>query len=234
MAEILSLDHLTKVYKGSDKPALDDITLTIGKGRIVGLLGPNGSGKTTLIKLINGLLTPTAGEIRVGGFAIGPESKAIVSYLPDRFCLPGDTSVKELIGFYRDFYSDFDTERAYGMLESLQIDPLSRIKTFSKGMKEKIQLILVMSRRAQLYVLDEPIAGVDPAARDYIIRTIIGNYQPDASVLLSTHLITDVENILDDVIFIKEGKVILSSPVEELRIAQGKSLDAYFREVFSC
>ncbi len=234
MAEILSLDHLSKVYKGSATPALNDVTLTIGRGRIVGLLGPNGSGKTTLIKLINGLLRPTAGEITVGGFPVGPESKAIVSYLPDRFCLPLDSTVTELIGFYCDFYSDFDTQRAYAMLESLQIDPQSRIKTFSKGMKEKIQLILTMSRRAQLYVLDEPIAGVDPAARDYIIRTIIGNYQPEASVLLSTHLIADVENILDDVIFIKEGKVILSSSVEELRIAQGKSLDAYFREVFSC
>ena len=234
MAELLCTEHLTKIYKGSTEPALDDVSLTIARGRIVGLLGPNGSGKTTLIKLINGLLNVTGGSITINGMAPGPATKAIVSYLPDRFCLSGDQTVSELIGFYRDFYEDFDTERAFSMLDSLQIARDVRVKTFSKGMKEKLQLIMVMSRRAQLYVLDEPIAGVDPAARDYIIRTIIGNYEPDASILLSTHLIQDVENVLDDVIFIKEGRILLSSSVEELREQQGKSLDAYYREVFSC
>ncbi|MCR5268413.1 MAG: ABC transporter ATP-binding protein [Lachnospiraceae bacterium] len=234
MDELLFTEHLTKVYKGSNVPALNDVSLSIAKGRITGLLGPNGSGKTTLIKLINGLLTVTQGSILIDGMKIGPETKAMVSYLPDRFCLSDDQTVTELLDFYGDFYSDFDRERASGMLDNLQIDHNSRVKSLSKGTKEKLQLIMVMSRRAKLYVLDEPIAGVDPAARDYIIRTIIGNYQPDASVLLSTHLIQDVENILDDVILIKEGKVLLSSSVEELREKQGKSLDAYFREVFSC
>ncbi len=234
MDELLLTEHLTKVYKGSNVPALNDVSLSIAKGRITGLLGPNGSGKTTLIKLINGLLTVTQGSILIDGMKIGPETKAMVSYLPDRFCLSDDQTVTELLDFYGDFYSDFDRERASGMLDNLQIDHNSRIKALSKGTKEKLQLIMVMSRRAKLYVLDEPIAGVDPAARDYIIRTIIGNYQPDASVLLSTHLIQDVENILDDVILIKEGKVLLSSSVEELREKQGKSLGAYVREVSAC
>ncbi|MBO4903002.1 MAG: ABC transporter ATP-binding protein [Lachnospiraceae bacterium] len=234
MAELLRTEHLVKVYDNMSMPALDDITLTIPTGRIVGLLGPNGSGKTTLIKLINGLLQPTSGSVLIEGNRPGPVSKAVVSYLPDRFCLPGDRTAEELMQFYADFYADFDRERAETMLGSLQIERTARIKGLSKGTKEKLQLIMAMSRRARLYVLDEPIAGVDPAARDYILKTIISNYQPDASILLSTHLISDVENILDDVIFIRNGRILLCSSVEKIREEQGKSLDAYFREVFAC
>ncbi len=234
MAELLRVEHLTKRYDKNGVPALDDVSVNIEAGHIVGLLGPNGSGKTTLIKLINGLLSVDEGSILIDGNAPGVESKAIVSYLPDRPCLSMDQNIEEAIDFYADFYADFDRERAEGMLASLGIGKKARIKTLSKGAKEKVQLILVMSRRARLYVLDEPIAGVDPAARDFIIRTIISNYEPDASVLLSTHLISDVENILDDVIFIRDGKIILQESAESLRERQGKSLDAYFREVFAC
>ena len=234
MAELLKTEHLVKTYETNARPALNDVTLAIPEGRIVGLLGPNGSGKTTLIKLINGLLTPTSGSVTINGYAPGPETKAVVSYLPDRFCLPQDKTIEELINYYFDFYADFDTERANDMLSRLQIDPHSRVKTLSKGTQEKLQLVLVMSRRARLYILDEPIAGVDPAARDYILKTIISNYQEDASILLSTHLISDVEPILDDVIFIRNGRLVLCSSVEELREEQGKSLDTYFREVFAC
>ena len=234
MAELLQTNNLSKVYGKGEKRALSDVSVTIPRGRIVGLLGPNGSGKTTFIKLINGLLQPSGGNILIDGNAPGKESKAIVSYLPDKFCLSPDQTIDELITFYADFYNDFDRQRAAEMLSSLQIDEKRRIKTLSKGTKEKLQLIMVMSRRAKLYVLDEPIAGVDPAARDYIIRTIINNYDKEASVLISTHLISDVEPILDDVIFIKEGRILLYSDAEDLRERQGKSLDAYFREVFAC
>ena len=234
MAELLEIANLVKTYAKGAQPALNDVTLTIPRGRIVGLLGPNGSGKTTLIKLINGLLVATSGTVLINGYAPGVESKAVVSYLPDQFCLSEDMTALELMNFYSDFYADFDTGRAQQMLSNLQIDLRARIRTLSKGTKEKLQLIMVMSRRAQLYVLDEPIAGVDPAARDYILRTIITNYDNDASVLLSTHLISDVENVLDDVILIRDGKILLSACAEDLREQQGKSLDAYFREVFAC
>ena len=234
MAELLEIANLVKIYAKGAQPALNDVTLTIPRGRIVGLLGPNGSGKTTLIKLINGLLVATSGTVLINGYAPGVESKAVVSYLPDQFCLSEDMTALELMNFYSDFYADFDTGRAQQMLSNLQIDLRARIRTLSKGTKEKLQLIMVMSRRAQLYVLDEPIAGVDPAARDYILRTIITNYDKDASVLLSTHLISDVENVLDDVILIRDGKILLSACAEDLREQQGKSLDAYFREVFAC
>ncbi|MBR6451115.1 MAG: ABC transporter ATP-binding protein [Lachnospiraceae bacterium] len=234
MAELLRVDHLTKRYGKYGAPALDDVSLTIEEGHIVGLLGPNGSGKTTLIKLINGLLTADGGSILIGGEAPGVKSKAMISYLADRTCLSTDQTINDAVDFYADFYEDFDRTRATQMLSSLAIDPKARIKTLSKGTQEKVQLILVMSRRARLYILDEPIAGVDPAARDYIIRTIISNYEPDASILLSTHLITDVENVLDDVIFIRDGKIVLHEAAEALRERQGKSLDAYFREVFAC
>ncbi len=215
-------------------PALDNLTLTIPRGKIIGLLGPNGSGKTTLIKLINGLLTPTTGEVLINGLKPGVESKAVISYLPERTYFEKKMKVSELLDFFQDFYADFSRERAEEMLQNLQIDSNASLKTLSKGTKEKVQLILVMSRNAQLYILDEPIAGVDPAARDYILRTILTNYNQDSTILLSTHLISDIENILDEVLFIRNGKLLLQSSVEELREQQGKSVDAYFREVFSC
>ena len=214
--------------------ALDGVNLTVMPGRVVGLLGPNGSGKTTLIKLINGLLTPTAGEVRVCGLQPGKESKALVSYLPDRPCLPEWMSVEQLMDYYADFFTDFDRVRADDMLGRLSLHKELRVSQMSKGMKEKVQLILVMSRRARLYLLDEPIGGVDPATRDYILETIIRNYDEQASVVISTHLISDVENVLDDVIFLNNGKVTLQSSVDDIREQYGKSVDALFREVFRC
>ena len=191
---------------------------------MVGLLGSNGSGKSTLIKLINGLLVPSSGQIFICGQAPGPETKAIVSYLPERTYLPDTVRVKGLLSFFRDFYTDFDAAKAEEMLQKLDIDPSSPLKTLSKGTREK----------ARVYILDEPIAGVDPAARDYILKTIIQDYSEDASILLSTHLIADVEQLLDDVIFLKDGQIILSSSVEEIRDTRHQSVDSYFREVFSC
>ena len=234
MNYLLEANALCKCYQKKSAPALNELTLRIPGGRIIGLLGPNGSGKTTFIKLINGLLTPTSGTLTVNGFAPGPETKAMISYLPERTCLQNSMKVEQLIGFFADFYADFSVETAYGMFASLGIDPSARLKTLSKGTREKVQLILVMSRRAQLYILDEPIAGVDPAARDYILKTIISNYNENATILLSTHLISDIENILDEVIFIRNGNVILYAPAEQIREEKGKSLDAYFREVFVC
>lgn len=214
--------------------ALSNIDLTLERGEIIGLLGPNGSGKTTLIKLINGLLLPTDGQITVNGSVPGVETKKIVSYLPERGCLDERRRISELISYYSDFYSDFDVSRAHTMLKDLDIDPSLRLKTLSKGTKEKVQLILVMSRDAQLYVLDEPIGGVDPAARDYILRTILTNYNEDASVLISTHLIADVENVLDRVLFLQNGQITLNASVDEIRSGHKKSVDALFREVFRC
>lgn len=196
--------------------ALSNVDLTLERGEIIGLLGPNGSGKTTLIKLINGLLLPTDGQIPVNGSVPGVETKKIVSYLPERGCLDERRRISELISYYSDFYSDFDVSRAHTMLKDLDIDPSLRLKTLSKGTKEKVQLILVMSRDAQLYVLDEPIGGVDPAARDYILRTILTNYNEDASVLISTHLIADVENVLDRVLFLQNGQITLNASVDEI------------------
>ena len=204
------------------------------RGKIVGLLGPNGSGKTTFIKMINGLLTPTSGEILINGFAPGVETKKVVSYLPERSYLQNQMNVNDIIDFFTKFYDDFQKDRAYAMLQSLNIDSTAKLKTLSKGTKEKVQLILVMSRDADLYILDEPIAGVDPAARDYILKTIITNYNENATIILSTHLISDIENILDDVIFIRDGHLLLSTTVEDIREQHGKSVDAYFREVFVC
>ncbi len=234
MSYLIEANGLTKQYDRKKPPALNALTLTIPGGRIIGLLGPNGSGKTTLIKLINGLLVPTSGTITVNGQAPGTASKAVISYLPERTCLQSSMKVQELVNFFADFYADFSKEKAYHMLASLHIDPTSRLKTLSKGTREKVQLILVMSRNAQLYILDEPIAGVDPAARDYILKTIIANYNENATLLISTHLISDIENILDDVIFIRDGSVLLYAPAERIREEKGKSLDAYFREVFTC
>ena len=214
--------------------ALEDINLSIEPGRVVGLLGPNGSGKTTLIKLANGLLTPTTGEILIDGKAPGKESKALVSYLSDKEYLPDWMSAKQLMDFFADFYADFDRERAKEMLARLSIDETMRIKQMSKGTREKVQLILVMSRQAKLYLLDEPIGGVDPATRDYILDTIIRNYNPEAAVVISTHLIADVEQVLDEVIFIQNGQILLQSDVDSIREEKGKSVDQYFREVFKC
>lgn len=234
MSYLIEIEHLTKQYDRNKPPALNDINLIIPGGRIIGLLGPNGSGKTTLIKLLNGLLTPSRGTLAVNGQAPGIASKSVISYLPERTYLQSSMKVTELIDFFTDFYADFSREKAYDMLASLQIDPGARLKTLSKGTKEKVQLILVMSRNAQLYILDEPIAGVDPAARDYILKTIISNYNENATILISTHLIADIENVLDDVIFIRDGSILLYSPAEKIREEKGKSLDAYFREVFTC
>ena len=233
MSELVNVSNLTMVYD-KKKTALDNLNLTIPRGKIVGLLGPNGSGKTTLIKILNGLLCPTKGTALINGNQPGPETKARVSYLPERTYLQTGMKVKELIAYFTDFYEDFRPERAREMLTSLGIDENDRIKTLSKGTREKVQLILVMSRDADLFILDEPIAGVDPAARDYIIKTIITNYNENATVLLSTHLISDIENILDEVIFIKNGNLVLQATVEEIREQKGKSVDAYFREVFAC
>lgn len=226
------MQGLTKVY--GNTLAVNNLNLTIPRGKIIGLLGPNGSGKTTLIKIINGLLTPTAGSILINGMAPGPETKARIAYLPERTYLQSGMKVCDLVDFFEDFYADFDKNRAFSMLSALNIQPTAQLKTLSKGTKEKVQLILVMSRHADLFILDEPIAGVDPAARDYILNTIITNYNENASILLSTHLISDIENILDEVIFIRNGQVITHMPVDRIREEYGQSVDAYFRRVFAC
>jgi ABC-2 type transport system ATP-binding protein len=231
---IIECRGLTKRFSGRAEPALNAVNLTIPKGQIVGLLGPNGSGKTTLIKLINGLLTPTSGEVFVNGMKPGVETKKIVSYLPERTYLNDWMSVQNIIDYFGDFYDNFKKEKAYDMLQRLHINPNDRLKTMSKGTKEKVQLILVMSREAQLYLLDEPIGGVDPAARDYILDTIISNYSEDATLLISTHLITDVEKILDGVVFINRGNIVLTSTVDVIREKENKSIDTLFREVFKC
>lgn len=232
MDNIIECKGLSKHF--GNKKALDHIDLKIQSGRIVGLLGPNGSGKTTLIKLANGLLTPTAGEIRIGGHIPGIESKRIVSFLPERTYLSDWMRVRDQLSFFRDFYPDFDQHKAEEMLRALDISVNDRIKTLSKGNKEKVQLIVVMSRAAKLYLLDEPIGGVDPAARDYILNTILTNYIENATVLISTHLIADVERVLDEVVFIRNGSVLLQETVDALREKEEKSVDAIFREVFKC
>ena len=232
MEALAVMQGLTKVY--GNTLAVNNLNLTIPRGKIIGLLGPNGSGKTTLIKMINGLLTPTAGSILINGMAPGPETKARIAYLPERTYLQSGMKVCDLVDFFEDFYADFDKNRAFSMLSALNIQPTAQLKTLSKGTKEKVQLILVMSRHADLFLLDEPIAGVDPAARDYILTTIITNYNENASILLSTHLISDIENILDEVIFIRNGQVITHMPVDRIREEYGQSVDAYFRRVFAC
>jgi ABC-2 type transport system ATP-binding protein len=229
---ILECRNLFKTYSNTE--ALKGINLTINRGKIVGLLGPNGSGKSTLIKLANGLLTPSSGEILIGGNTPGIETKKIVSYLPERTYLNDWMKVSDIINFFQDFYDNFNPEKAYNMLQKLNINPNDKLKTMSKGTKEKVQLILVMSREADLYLLDEPIAGVDPAARDYILNTIITNYNENATIIISTHLISDIERILDDVVFISYGKIFLTKSVDEIRENEGKSVDALFREVFKC
>ena len=229
---VLECKALTKNY--GHLAALDGVDFAIEPGRIVGLLGPNGSGKTTLIKLANGLLTPTSGDILVCGMAPGKETHALVSYLPERTSIPTWMTTTQLLDFYQDFYADFRRDAAEEMLQHLNIQPRQHIKQMSKGTREKVQLIMVMSRAAKLYLLDEPIGGVDPATRDYILSTIIGNYDPEAAVVISAHLISDVEKVLDDVIFINQGRVMLQTSVDQIREEKGMSVDELFREVFKC
>lgn len=216
------------------RPVLHDFSLQLERGRIIGLLGLNGSGKTTFIKILAGILSKNSGEIKISGRQIGIESKKIVSYLPERTYFSPSMKVKDTIKFFEDFYKDFKRERAEQMLSGLDISLNSKIKELSKGTREKVQLVLVMSREAELYLLDEPMGGVDPAARDYILKTILTNYNENASVIISTHLISDVEKVLDDVVFIKEGNVVLHQSVDEIRRENGMSVDALFREVFAC
>lgn len=232
MTAILECNGLTKKF--GNKTALSDLTLQIERGKIVGLLGPNGSGKSTLLKLANELLTPTDGNIFIKGMKPGIETKKIVSYLPEKTYLNDWMCVRQIIEFFSDFYADFQPEKAYDMLNRLQIDPHDRIKSMSKGTKEKVQLILVMSREAELYLLDEPIGGVDPAARDYILETILSNYNENATMIISTHLIADIEKVLDYVVFINQGQIVLTSSVDQIRDEKGQSVDALFREVFKC
>ena len=229
---VLECKNLTKQY--GHVTALEDVSFSIEPGRIVGLLGPNGSGKTTLIKLANGLLTPTSGELTICNADPGKETHAIVSYLPERTSIPLWMTATQLLDFYQDFYKEFRRDAAEEMLAHLNIPAKQRIKQMSKGTREKVQLIMVMSRAAKLYLLDEPIGGVDPATRDYILSTIIGNYDPEAAVVISTHLISDVEKVLDDVIFINQGRVMLQSSVDQIREEKGMSVDELFREVFKC
>lgn len=232
MDSVLKTTGLTKCY--GRVPALDNLNVELPQGKIIGLLGPNGSGKTTFIKIAAGLLTPTNGEMTICGERIGPGSKALVSYLPDRCCFGKQRKVTELLDFFGDFYEDFDRARAERMLLALGIDMEARLRTLSKGTLEKVQLVMTMSRRARLYLLDEPIGGVDPAARDYILNTIINNYDPRATVLISTHLISDVEQVLDEFLFLHQGRVIRQGQVDAVREETGKSLDELFREVFKC
>ena len=232
MEEILKLSNLTKRY--GCLPALDDVSLSLTSGKIIGLLGPYGSGKTTMMNICAGVLTPTSGDVQICGKPVGIESKALVSYLPDRTYLRGNQTLREQLEMFEDFYADFARKRAEAMLADLRLDLNARFQTLSKGNREKVQLVLVMSRRAKLNLLDEPIGGVDPAARDYILNTIINNYDPSATVLISTHLISDVEQVLDSYIFVNQGKIIRAGSVDEAREETGGSLDQLFREVFRC
>lgn len=229
---LIEIKDLTKSY--GKKQALKDINLTIEPGNIYGLLGPNGSGKTTLIKIINNLLTPTSGEIKIKGNTPGIESKKIISYLPERTYLNMNFKVKEVLDYFEDFYDNFDRKKALTLLRKLNINPEDKLKTMSKGTKEKVQLILVMSRKADLYILDEPIGGVDPASRDYILETILSNFDDKASMIISTHLIQDIESILDNVIFINKGKIILNDKADNIRTQRNQTIDQVFREEFKC
>lgn len=232
MKPIIECRNLTKTF-GPVK-ALDNISLPIPQGKIVGLLGPNASGKTTFIKILNELLTPTSGQVTIDGYEPGIETKKIVSYLPERTYLNDWMRVSDLINFFSDFYENFKPEKAYDMLKRLGIDSKDRLKTMSKGTKEKVQLVLVMSREARLYLLDEPIGGVDPAARDYILDTILSNYSEGSTIIISTHLISDIERILDEIVFLKQGRIEMAKSVDEIRESNGQSVDALFREVFRC
>ena len=227
---LVYLDHVTKNY--GHEVALMDVSLNIQPGRIIGLLGPNGSGKTTIIKLINGLLQPSLGNIYIHGQLPSPASKKVVSYLPDTTYLSENMKIIDAIRYFQDFYADFNVQRAYQLLNDLHLQPNQKLNSLSKGNKEKVQLILVMSREADLYVLDEPIGGVDPAARDYILRTIIQNRRPNSSVLISTHLIADIEQVFDEAIFINQGRILLHENTTVLRNQHGKSIDEIFRDQF--
>ena len=229
---LLEVSHVSKSY-GNNR-VLDDVTFNITKGKIVGLLGPNGSGKTTLIKLINDLLKEDDGTIKVEGLALGVETKKLISYLPDKNYLNNNMTVLELLNYFKDFYEDFRIDKAKELIGKLNLDLNQKLKTMSKGTKEKVQLILVMSRKAKLYILDEPIGGIDPAARDYIINTILTNFSNDASLLISTHLISDLEKVLDEVIFLKNGKVVRSGSTDEIRKETNMSINDLFREEFKC
>ena len=229
---VIEINQLTKEF--GTLTALDSVELNLERGQIVGLLGPNGSGKTTLIKVLNGLLTPTAGNVLICGMEPGVETKKIVAYLPDRTALPEYMTTDQLIMLYQDFFPDFNKAKAEAMIDDLGIDRKQTLKRMSKGTKEKLQLCLVMARDAEVYLLDEPIGGVDPATRDYILRTIISNYNENAVVIISTHLIADIESVLDDVVFIKEGRIVLHKPADEIREEKGESIDQLFREVFRC
>ena len=232
METIMEIKGITKMFPGTT--ALNNVNLILPKGKIIGLLGPNGSGKTTLIKIAAGLLVPTLGQITIGGAAPGPETKAIVSYLPERPYFNQWMNAEQMISYFEDFYSDFDRAKAMDMMAKLNINPKAKMKTLSKGTKEKVQLILVMSRHAKLYLLDEPIGGVDPATRDYILETIISNYDPDATVIISTHLIADIERTLDEFIFINNGNLVMNDSLDAAREKNGKTIDELFREVFRC
>ena len=228
----IEISNLTKKF--GDLTALDDVTVSLEQGQIVGLLGPNGSGKTTLIKILNGLLRPESGSVTINCSAPGVATKKVVAYLPDRNALPDYMTASQLMDIYEDFFEDFDRLKAEAMVDDLGIDRKQTMKKMSKGTKEKLQLCLVMARQAEVYLLDEPIGGVDPATRDYILRTIISNYNEDAVVLISTHLIADVETVLDDVVFLKEGRIVLHKAADEIREEKGESVDKLFREVFKC
>ena len=230
--ELLEIKDLDKKY--DDKYALRDINLKLSSGKIIGLLGKNGAGKTTLIKLINDLLTPTNGEILVKGNKIGVETKKIISYLPERTYLNKQMKVKEVLNYFQDFYENFDIEKARRLLKDLELDENQSLSKMSKGMQEKVQLVLVMSHEADLYILDEPLGGVDPATRDYILDTILSNFNENASVIISTHLISDIERILDEVVFIDKGKIALQSNTDELRQKENASIDEIFRRMFRC
>ena len=229
---LLEVNHITKSY--GNNIVLNDVTFSIPKGKIVGLLGPNGSGKTTLIKLINDLLKEDSGTIKVNGLDLGVETKKLISYLPDKNYLNNNMTVLELLNYFKDFYEDFRIDKAKELISKLDLDLNQKLKTMSKGTKEKVQLILVMSRKAKLYILDEPIGGIDPAARDYIINTILTNFSDDASLLISTHLISDLEKVLDEVIFLKNGKVVRSGSTDEIRKETNMSINDLFREEFKC
>ncbi len=230
--ELLEVKHLNKSF--GKKQILKDVSFSLTGGKIIGLLGKNGAGKSTLIKLINDLLTPTSGEILVNGKKVGIESKKVISYLPERTYLNKQMKVSEVIEYFKDFYDDFDEKKAKRLLKDLDLDIEERLTKMSKGMQEKVQLVLVMSREADLYILDEPLGGVDPATRDYILDTILSNFKENASVVISTHLISDIERILDEVIFIDKGKIILQSGTDELREKENASIDDIFRRMFKC
>ncbi len=230
--KLLEIKKLNKTF--DNKEILKDVNITITKGKIIGLLGKNGAGKTTLIKLINDLLTPTSGEIKVKGKEIGIESKKVISYLPEKTYLNKYMKVSEVIEYFKDFYEDFDSDKAISLLKDLDLDVNQKLSKMSKGMQEKFQLVLVMSRKADLYILDEPLGGVDPATRDYILDTILSNFNENASVIISTHLISDIERILDEVIFIDKGKIILQEDADKLRKKEKASIDEIFRRMFKC